>query len=137
MDRYELVDFLEDYIQNRLDDDKSNVITEQVVIIVSSGFMAEQLGRPIYGMLKELESTNKLVEVIFRGNSFEVINRKSENFFNMNIAVGRPDEFFLTGRRPKTVLVYGTNFTAEQMGRIFDFILMHERKGYCVRFFNR
>lgn len=80
MDRYELVNFLEDYIQNRLDDDKSNVITEQVVIIVSSGCMAEQLGRPIWGMLKELESTNKLVEVVFRGNSFEVINRKSENF---------------------------------------------------------
>lgn len=55
----------------------------------------------------------------------------------MNIAVGRPDEFFLTGRRPKTVLVYGTNFTAEQMGRIFEFITMHERQDYCVRFFNR
>ena len=137
MDRYELVNFLEDYIQNRLDDDKSNVITEQVVIIVSSGCMLEQLMRPIWGMLKELESTNKLVEVVFRGNSFEVINRKSENFFNMNIAVGRPDDFFFTGRRPKTVLVYGTNFTAEQMGRIFEFITMHERKGYCVRFFNR
>lgn len=137
MDRYELVNFLEDYIQNRLDDDKSNVITEQVVIIVSSGCMAEQLGRPIWGMLKELESTNKLVEVVFRGNSFEVINRKSENFFNMNIAVGRPDDFFFTGRRPKTVLVYGTNYTAEQMGRIFEFITMHERQDYCVRFFNR
>ena len=137
MDRYELVNFLEDYIQNRLDDDKSNVITEQVVIIVSSGCMLEQLMLPIWGMLKELESTNKLVEVVSRRDAFEVINRKSENFFNMNIAVGRPDDFFFTGRRPKTVLVYGTNFTAEQMGRIFEFITMHERQDYCVKFFNR
>ena len=37
MDRYELVDFLRDYIQNKLDYGKSNIIEEQVAIIVSTG----------------------------------------------------------------------------------------------------
>jgi len=139
MDRYELVNFLEDYIQNKLDNGKSNIIEEQVVIIVSTGEMIAQLKAPIWNMLMEMlkDVDNDCLKANVIHDTFEVFNLKPKNIFKMNIAVGRPDEFFLTGRRPKTVLVYGTNFTAEQMGRIFDFILMHERKGYCVRFFNR
>ena len=115
MDRYELVDFLRDYIQNKLDYGKSNIIEEQVVIIVSTGYMADQFKTPMRKMLMEM----------------------LKDVDNDCLAIGRPDEFFFTGRRPKIVLVYGTNFTAEQMGRIFEFITMHERKDYCVRFFNR
>ena len=139
MDRYELVDFLRDYVQNKLDYGKSNIIEEQVVIIVSTGEMMAQLKAPIWNMLMEMlkDVDNDCLKANVIHDTFEVFNLKSKNIFKMNIAVGRPDEFFLTGRRPKTVLVYGTNFTAEQMGRIFDFILMHEREDYCVRFFNR
>lgn len=139
MDRYELVNFLEDYIQNKLDYGKSNIIEEQVVIIVSTGCMADQLKTLIRKMLMEMlkDVDNDCLKANVIHDTLEVVNLKPKNIFKMNIAIGRPDEFFLTGRRPKTVLVYGTNYTAEQMGRIFEFICMHEREDYCVRFFNR
>lgn len=139
MDRYELVDFLRDYIQNKLDNGKSNIIEEQVVIIVSIGQMLEIIKRLILEMLKEMlkDVDNDCLKANVIHDTLELVNLKPKNIFKMNIAVGRPDEFFFTGRRPKTVLVYGTNYTAEQMGRIFEFIRMHEREDYCVRFFNR
>ena len=139
MDRYELVDFLRDYIQNKLDFGKSNIIEEQVVIIVSTGYMADQLKTPTRKMLTEMlkDVDNDCLKASVIHDTLEVVNLKPKNFFKINLAIGRPDEFFLTGRRPKIVLVYGTNYTAEQMGRIFEFITMHERKDYCVRFFNR
>lgn len=139
MDRYELVDFLRDYIQNKLDNGKSNIIEEQVVIIVSIGQMLEIIKRLILEMLKEMlkDVDNDCLKANVIHDTLELVNLKPKNIFKMNIAVGRPDEFFFTGRRPKTVLVYGTNYTAEQMGRIFEFITMHKRKDYCVRFFNR
>lgn len=139
MDRYELVDFLRDYIQNKLDFGKSNIIEEQVVIIVSTGYMADQLKTPIRKMLMEMlkDVDNDCLKANVIHDTLELVNLKPKNIFKMNIAIGRPDDFFFTGRRPKTVLVYGTNFTAEQMGRIFEFITMHERQDYCVRFFNR
>lgn len=133
--RYELVDFLRDYIQSKLDNDKPNMIAEQVVIIVSTGCIANQLKPPIWNMLKIVD--NGYIKAIVNHDALEIVNIKDKNFFKMSIAIGRPDEFFFTGRRPKTVLVYGTNYTAEQMGRIFEFITMHEQKNYCVRFFNR
>lgn len=135
MDRYELVDFLRDYVQNKLDNGKSNIIEEQVVIIVSAGEMMAQLKAPIWNMLKIID--NGYIKAIVTHDGLEIANLSDKNFFKINLAIGRPDEFFLTGRRPKTVLVYGTNYTAEQMGRIFEFIRMHERQDYCVRFFNR
>lgn len=135
MDRYKLVDFLRDYIQNKLDNGKSNMTEEQVVIIVSAGEMMAQLKAPIWNMLKIID--NGYIKAIVTHDSLEITNLSDKNFFKINLAIGRPNEFFLTGRRPKTVLVYGTNFTAEQMGRIFEFITMHERQDYCVRFFNR
>ena len=139
MDRYELVDFLRDYIQNKLDFGKSNIIEEQVVIIVSTGYMADQLKTPTRKMLMEMLKIidNGYIKAIVNYDRLEIVNMIDKNFFKINLAIGRPDEFFLTGRRPKIVLVYGTNYTAEQMGRIFDFIRMHEREDYCVRFFNR
>ena len=139
MDRYELVDFLRDYIQNKLDFGKSNIIEEQVVIVVSTGYMADQLKTPTRKMLMEMLKIidNGYIKAIVNYDRLEIVNMIDKNFFKINLAIGRPDEFFLTGRRPKTVLVYGTNFTAEQMGRIFEFIRMHEREDYCVRFFNR
>jgi len=139
MDRYELVDFLRDYVQNKLDYGKSNIIEEQVVIIVSTGEMMAQLKAPIWNMLMEMlkDVDNDCLKANVIHDTLEVVNLKPKNIFKMNIAIGRPDEFFFTGRRPKTVLVYGTNYTAEQMGRIFKFIRMHEREDYCVRFFNR
>jgi len=139
MDRYELVDFLRDYIQNKLDNGKSNIIEEQVVIIVSAGEMMAQLKAPIWNMLMEMlkDVDNDCLKANVIHDTLEVVNLKPKNIFKMNIAIGRPDEFFFTGRRPKTVLVYGTNYTAEQIGRIFKFIRMHEREDYCVRFFNR
>ena len=135
MDRYELVDFLRDYIQNKLDSDKPHLIAEQVVIIVSTGQMIAQLKAPIWNMLKIVD--NGYIKAIVTHDGLEIVNLSDKNSFKINLAIGRPDEFFLTGRRPKTVLVYGINFTAEQMGRIFEFIRMHERKDYCVSFFNR
>ena len=135
MDRYELVDFLRDYIQNKLNNDKPNMIEEQVVIIVSADCMANQLKAPIWNMLKIID--NGYIKAIVTHDGLEIANLSDKNFFKINLAIGRPDDFFFTGRRPKTVLVYGTNYTAEQMGRIFEFITMHERKDYCVRFFNR
>lgn len=139
MDRYELVDFLRDYIQDKLDNGKSNIIEEQVVIIVSIGQMLEIIKRLIWEMLKEMlkDVDNDCLKASVIHDTLEVVNLKPKNIFKMNIAIGRPDDFFLTGRRPKTVLVYGTNFTAEQMGKTFEFICMHEREDYCVRFFNR
>jgi len=139
MDRYELVDFLRDYVQNKLDYGKSNIIEEQAVIIVSAGEMMAQLKAPIWNMLMEMlkDVDNDCLKANVIHDTLEVVNLKPKNIFKMNIAIGRPDEFFFTGRRPKTVLVYGTNYTAEQMGRIFKFIRMHEREDYCVRFFNR
>lgn len=139
MDRYELVDFLRDYIQNKLDYGKSNIIEEQVVIIVSTGYMADQLKTPTQKMLMEMlkDVDNDCLKANVIHDTLELVNLKPKNIFKMNIAIGRPDDFFFTGRRPKIVLVYGTNFTAEQMGRIFEFIRMHERQDYCVRFFNR
>lgn len=139
MDRYELVDFLRDYIQNKLDFGKSNIIEEQVVIIVSTGYMADQLKTPTRKMLMEMLKIidNGYIKAIVNYDRLEIVNMIDKNFFKINLAIGRPDEFFLTGRRPKIVLVYGTNYTAEQMGRIFEFIRMHEREDYCVRFFNR
>ena len=135
MDRYELVDFLRDYIQNKLDSDKPRLIAEQVVIIVSTGQMIAQLKAPIWNMLKIVD--NGYIKAIVTHDGLEIVNLSDKNSFKINLAIGRPDDFFFTGRRPKTVLVYGTNYTAEQMGRIFEFITMHERNGYCVRFFNR
>lgn len=135
MDRYELVDFLRDYIQNKLNNDKPNIIEEQVVIIVSAGEMMAQLKAPIWNMLKIVD--NGYIKAIVTHDALEIVNMNDKNFFKINLAIGRPDDFFFTGRRPKTVLVYGTNYTAEQMGRIFEFITMHERQDYCVRFFNR
>lgn len=135
MDRYELVDFLRDYIQNKFDSDKPNLIAEDVVIIVSTGEMMAQLKAPIWNMLKIVD--NGYIKAIVIHDGLEIVNLLHKNFFKINLAIGRPDDFFFTGRRPKTVLVYGTNYTAEQMGRIFEFITMHERKDYCVRFFNR
>lgn len=139
MDRYELVDFLRDYIQNKLDNGKSNIIEEQVVIIVSAGYMADQLKTPIRKMLMEMlkDVDNDCLKANVIHDTLELVNLKPKNIFKMNIAIGRPDDFFFTGRRPKTVLVYGTNYTAEQMGKTFEFIRMHERENYCVRFFNR
>lgn len=135
MDRYELVDFLRDYIQNKFDSDKPNLIAEDVVIIVSTGEMMAQLKAPIWNMLKIVD--NGYIKAIVTHNGLEIVNLHPEHYFKINLAIGRPDEFFFTGRRPKIVLVYGCNFTAEQMGRIFEFIRMHEREDYCVRFFNR
>lgn len=137
MDRYEIVDFLRDYIQNKLDDDKPHPKTEQVIIIVSTGEMMAQLKAPIWNMLKIVD--NGYIKAIVTHDGLEIVNIHPENYFKINLAIGRPDEFFFTGRRPKTVLVYGTNFTAEQMGKTFEFIRMHERErdNYCVRFFNR
>lgn len=135
MDRYELVDFLRDYIQNKLNNDKPNMIVEQIVIIVSTGCMGDQLKHPIWEMIKNFDK--RYIKAIVTHGGLEIVNMNDKNFFKINLAIGRPDDFFLTGRRPKTVLVYGSNFTAEQMGRIFEFITMHERKDYCVRFFNR
>lgn len=135
MDRYELVDFLQDYIQNKLNNDKPNMIGEQIVVIISTGCMADQLKRPIWKMIKNVD--NGYLKVCVIRDTLEIVNMKDANLFKINLAIGRPDDFFFTGRRPKTVLVYGTNYTAEQMGRIFEFITMHERKDYCVRFFNR
>lgn len=135
MDRHELVDFLRDYIQNKLNNDKPNMIEEQVVIIVSTGCMADQLKAPIWNMLKIVD--NGYITAIVTHDGLEIANLSDKNFFKINLAIGRPDDFFFTGRRPKTVLMYGTNYTAEQMGRIFEFITMHEREDYCVRFFNR
>ena len=135
MDRYELVDFLRDYVQNKLDYGKSNIIEEQVVIIVSAGEMMAQLKAPIWNMLKIVD--NGYIKAIVTHDGLEIVNMNDKNFFKINLAIGRPDDFFFTGRRPKTVLVYGTNYTAEQMGRIFEFITMHERQDYCVKFFNR
>lgn len=135
MDRYELVDFLRDYIQDKFNNDKPNLIAEDVVIIVSTGEMMAQLKAPIWNMLKIVD--NGYIKAIVTHDGLEIANLSDKNFFKINLAIGRPDEFFLTGRRPKTVLVYGTNFTAEQMGRIFEFITMHEREDYCVMFFNR
>lgn len=135
MDRYELVDFLRDYIQNKLNDDKPHPITEQVIIIVSTGEMMAQLKAPIWNMLKIID--NGYIKAFVNHDTLEIVNIHPENSFKINLAIGRPDDFFFTGRRPKIVLVYGTNYTAEQMGRIFDFIRMHEREDYCVRFFNR
>lgn len=135
MDRYEVVDFLRDYVQNKLDYDKSNIIEEQVIIIVSAGKMMAQLKAPIWNMLKIID--NGYIKAIVTHDGLEITNLSDKNFFKINLAIGRPDDFFFTGRRPKTVLVYGTNYTAEQMGRIFEFIRMHEREDYCVRFFNR
>lgn len=135
MDRYELVDFLRDYVQNKLDYGKSNIIEEQVIIIVSAGEMMAQLKAPIWNMLKIID--NGYIKAIVTHDGLEITNLSDKNFFKINLAIGRPDDFFFTGRRPKTVLVYGTNYTAEQMGRIFEFIRMHEREDYCVRFFNR
>ena len=135
MDRYELVDFLRDYIQNKLNNDKPNMIEEQVVIIVSADCMANQLKAPIWNMLKIVD--NGYIKAIVTHDGLEIANLSDKNFFKINLAIGIPDDFFFTGRRPKTVLVYGTNYTAEQMGRIFEFITMHERQDYCVRFFNR
>lgn len=135
MDRYELVDFLRDYIQNKLNDDKPNMIEEQIVIIVSTGYMADLLKAPIWNMLKIVY--NGYIKAIVTHDGLEIVNLSYKNFFQINLAIGIPDDFFFTGCRPKTVLVYGTNYTAEQMGRIFEFITMHERKDYCVRFFNR
>lgn len=135
MDRYELVDFLQDYIQNKLNNDKPNMIEEQIVVIISTGCMADQLKRPIWEMIKNVD--NGYLKACVVRDTLEIVNMKDTNFFKINLAIGRPDDFFFTGRRPKTVLVYGTNYTAEQMGRIFEFITMHERKDYCVRFFNR
>ena len=86
-------------------------------------------------MLKIID--NGYIKAIVNYDRLEIVNMIDKNFFKINLAIGRPDEFFLTGRRPKIVLVYGTNYTAEQMGRIFEFIRMHEREDYCVRFFNR
>lgn len=123
MDRYELVNFLEDYIQNKLDSDKPRLIAEQVVIIVSTGQMIAQLKAPIWNMLKIVD--NGYIKAIVTHDGLEIVNLSDKNSFKINLAIGRPDDFFFTGRRPKTVLVYGTNYTAEQMGRIFDFILMH------------
>ena len=123
MDRYELVNFLEDYIQNKLDSDKPRLIAEQVVIIVSTGQMIAQLKAPIWNMLKIVD--NGYIKAIVTHDGLEIVNLSDKNSFKINLAIGRPDHFFFTGRRPKTVLVYGTNYTAEQMGRIFDFILMH------------
>lgn len=139
MARYELVDFLRDYVQNKLDYGKSNIIEEQVVIIVSTGQMMAQLKPLMWEMVNEMLKNvdNDCLKASVIHDTLEVVNLKPKNMFNINIAIGRPDEFFLTGRRPKTVLVYGTNYTAEQMGRIFEFIRMHEREDYCVRFFNR
>lgn len=135
MDIYELVDFLQDYIQNKLNNDKPNMIEEQIVIIVSTGCMADQVKHPIWEMIKNVD--NGYLKACVVRDMLEIVNMKDTNFFKINLAIGRPDDFFFTGRRPKTVLVYGTNYTAEQMGRIFEFITMHERKDYCVRFFNR
>lgn len=135
MDRYELVDFLRDYVQNKLDYGKSNIIEEQVVIIVSTDQMIAQLKAPIWNMLKIVD--NGYIEAFVNHDTLEIVNIHPEHYFKINLAIGRPAEFFFTGSRPKTVLVYGTNFTAEQMGRIFEFIRMHEREDYCVRFFNR
>lgn len=132
MDRYELVDFLRDYIQNKFDSDKPNLIAEDVVIIVSTCEMMAQLKAPIWNMLKIID--NGYIKAIVTHNGLEIVNIHPENSFKINLAIGRPDEFFFTGRRPKTVLVYGTNYTAEQMGRIFEFIRMHEREDYCVSF---
>ena len=131
----ELVDFLRGYIQTKLDDDKPHPKTEQVVIIVSTGEMMAQLKAPIWNMLKTVD--NGYIKAIVTHNGLEIVNLSDKNFFKINLAIGRPDEFFFTGRRPKVVLVYGTNFTAEQMGGIFEFITMHEREDYYVRFFNR
>ena len=135
MDRYELVDFLRDYIQNKLNNDKPNFIAEQVVIIVSTGQMIAQLKPQIWNMLKIID--NGYIKAIVNHDRLEIVNIKEQNMFKINLAIGMPDDFFFTGRRPKIVLVYSTNFTAEQMGRIFEFIRMHEREDYCVRFFNR
>ena len=136
MDRYELIDFLRDYIQNKLDNGgKSNIIEEQVVIIVSAGEMMAQLKAPIWNMLKIVD--NGYIKAIVTHDGLEIVNIHPENSFKINLAIGRPDDFFFTGRRPKTVLVYGTNYTAEQMGKTFEFIRMHEREDYCVKFFNR
>lgn len=135
MDRYELVDFLRDYIQNKFDSDKPNLIAEDVVIIVSTGEMMAQLKAPIWNMLKIVD--NGYIKAIVTHDGLEITNLSDKNFFKINLAIGRPDEFFFTGRRPKIVLVYGCNFTAEQMGKTFEFIRMHEREDYCVRFFNR
>lgn len=135
MARYELVDFLRDNILNKLNNEKPNMIAEQVVIIVSTGQMIAQLKAPIWNMLKIVD--NGYIKAIVTHDGLEIANLTDKNFFKINLAIGRPDEFFLTGRRPKTVLVYGTNYTAEQMGKIFEFIRMHEREDYCVRFFNR
>lgn len=139
MARYELVDFLRDYIQNKLDYGKSNIIQEQVVIIVSTGQMMAQLKPLMWEMVNEMLKNvdNDCLKASVIHDTLEVVNLKPKNMFNINIAIGRPDEFFLTGRRPKIVLVYGCNFTAEQMGKTFEFIRMHEREDYCVRFFNR
>lgn len=137
MDRYKLVDFLRDNIQNKLNNDKPNMRGEQVVIIVSTGQMIAQLKAPIWNMLKSVD--NGYIKAIVTHDGLEIANLSDKNFFKINLAIGRPNDFFFTGRRPKTVLVYGTNYTAEQMGRIFEFITMHERErdNYCVRFFNR
>lgn len=135
MDRYELVDFLRDYIQDKFNNDKPNIIAEEVVIIVSTGQMMAQLKAPIWNMLKIID--NGYIKAIVTHDGLEIANLSDKNFFKINLAIGIPDDFFLTGRRPKIVLVYGCNFTAEQMGRIFEFIRMHERADYCVRFFNR
>lgn len=138
MDRYELVDFLRDYIQNKFDSDKPNLIAEDVVIIVSTGQMIAQLKAPIWNMLKRVDiGYTGCIKAFVNNNNLEIVNIHPENSFKINLAIGRPDEFFFTGRRPKIVLVYGCNFTAEQMGKTFEFIRMHEREDYCVRFFNR
>lgn len=135
MDRYELVDFLRDHIQNKLNNDKPTMREEQVVIIASTGEMMAQLKAPIWNMLKIVD--NGYIKAIVTHDGLEITNLSDKNFFKINLAIGRLDDFFFTGRRPKIVLVYGCNFTAEQMGRIFEFITMHEREDYCVRFFNR
>lgn len=138
MVKYELVDFLRDYIQNKLDDDKPYLVSEQVIIIVSTGEMMAQLKAPIWNMLKTVDIGHKgCIKVFVNHDSLEIVNMNDKNFFKINLAIGRPDDFFFIGRRPKTVLVYGTNFTAEQMSKTFEFICMHERAGYYVRFFNR
>lgn len=138
MDRYELVDFLRDYIQNKFDSDKPNLIAEDVVIIVSTGEMMAQLKAPIWNMLKRVDiGYTGCIKAFVNHDTLEIFNRHPEHYFKINLTIGRPDDFFFTGRRPKIVLVYGCNFTAEQMGKTFEFIRMHEREDYCVRFFNR
>lgn len=78
MDRYELVDFLRDYIQDKFNNDKPNMIAEEVVIIVSAGEMMAQLKAPIWNMLKIVD--NGYIKAIVTHDGLEIANLSDKNF---------------------------------------------------------